>query len=103
MNLAPRTAPIRQSLHRHNHVMGAERDPVLYLALGSFMVAVAGMNKIAAAVAVLLYIGGMFVLRRLAKADPMMCRVWWRHSLQQLYYPAKSSIWSLGSQDWRKS
>lgn len=103
MNIAPRKIPIRQSLHRHNHVLGAERDPVLYLALACFMVAVAGMNKIGALVAVLLYISGIFILRKLAKVDPMMCRVWLRHSSQQPFYPAKASIWSVGSQDWRKS
>jgi hypothetical protein len=34
-------------------------------------------------------------LRHMAKADPVMCRVWLRHIKQQGFYPAKASRWRL--------
>ncbi len=88
-----RTMPIRQSLHRHGHVMGAEREPVLFLGLIAFLVGVGGMTWIAGITALLTYIVGLIVLRRMAKADPLMSKVWMRHIKMQLVYLAKSGIW----------
>jgi len=35
----------------------------------------------------------VFALRCMAKADPVMSRVWLRHIKQQEFYPAKASRW----------
>lgn len=88
-----RTLPVRRSLHRHNHIMGAERELALSIGLVAFVVGFGGMTWIAGVTAVLFYVGGMLAARRMAKADPLMVRVWMRHLKQQLYYPAKSGIW----------
>ncbi len=37
-----RTVPIRQSLHRHNQVFGAEREIVMFSALIALMVGIGG-------------------------------------------------------------
>ncbi|MEA4896362.1 MAG: conjugal transfer protein TrbD [Desulfovibrio sp.] len=88
-----RTLPIHQSLHRHNHVMGAEREIALSILLIAMLVGVGGMTWLSALAASVFYLVGIMVARRMAKADPLMSKVWMRHIKQQLYYPAKSSIW----------
>ena len=88
-----RTLPIHLSLHRHNHVMGAEREIALSILLIAMLVGVGGMTWLSALAASVFYLVGIMVARRMAKADPLMSKVWMRHIKQQLYYPAKSSIW----------
>lgn len=95
-----RTYPIYQSLHRHNHVMGAERELVLMTVLVSFLVGVGGFTLISALVAFVFYLVVLFILRKMAKADPIMSKVWFRHIKLQLVYTAKSGIWRLGI--WRQ-
>ena len=90
-----RTLPIHQSLHRHAHVLGAEREPVMTSALIALLVGVGGLTFISAISALIFWIVCIFALRRMAKADPVMIRVWMRHIKQQDYYPAKSSRWRL--------
>lgn len=88
-----RTIPIHQSLHRHAHVMGAERELVMTSALIALLVGVGGMTWIAAITAALFWGAAVFALRRMAQADPLMSKVWMRHIKQQAFYAAKSSCW----------
>jgi type IV secretion system protein VirB3/type IV secretion system protein VirB4 len=90
-----RTTTIHQSLHRHTHVLGAEREPVMTAALIALLVGVGGLTAISVITATLFWLVSVFALRRMAKADPMMSRVWLRHIKQQDYYPAKASRWRL--------
>jgi len=90
-----RTLPIHQSLHRHAHVLGAEREPVMTSALIALLVGVGGLTAVSAISAIIFWIVAVVALRRMAKADPVMCRVWLRHIKQQDYYPAKASRWRL--------
>jgi type IV secretion system protein VirB3/type IV secretion system protein VirB4 len=88
-----RVLPIHQSLHRHAHVLGAEREPVMTAALIALLVGVGGLTVISAIAAASFWIIAVFALRRMAKADPVMSRVWLRHIRQQDFYPAKASRW----------
>ena len=88
-----RMLPSHQSLHRHNHVMGAEREIALSICLFAMLVGVGGMTWLSGLTAVLFYGGGLLVARRMAKSDPIMSKVWMRHIKKQIYYPAKASIW----------
>ena len=88
-----RTLPIHQSLHRHTHVLGAEREPVMTAALIALLVGVGGLTAVSGISAVAFWIVAVFALRRMAKADPVMSRVWLRHIKQQDFYPAKASRW----------
>lgn len=88
-----RTLPIHQSLHRHAHIMGAERELVMVSGLIALLVGVGGLTTISVVSAVVFWIIAVFALRRMAKADPMMSRVWLRHIKQQDFYPAKVSRW----------
>lgn len=88
-----RTATIHQSLHRHAHMLGAERELVMTSALIALLVGVGGLTVLSGVSAALFWLMAVFALRRMAKADPIMSRVWLRHIKQQEFYPAKASRW----------
>lgn len=88
-----RTVQIHQSLHRHNLVMGGERELVMFSALIALLVGVGGMKFISFVTAGIFWLCAIFVLRSMAKADPQMYRVWMRHIKQIKYYSARSSAW----------
>ena len=84
---------IHQSLHRPNHVLGAEREPVLCCGLIAFLVGVGGFSLLSALCALAFYLFSLFALRLMARKDPIMTQVWRRHINQQDFYPAKSGRW----------
>lgn len=88
-----RRLPIHQSLHRHNLVLGAERELLMTSALVALLVGVGGMTLVSAVTAFVFWVAAVFVLRRMAKADPLMSKVWMRHVKQQDFYSAKASRW----------
>jgi len=88
-----RTVPIRQSLHRHNLVLGGERELVMFSTLIAFLVGVGGTSITSGICAVVFWLIAIYILRLLAKKDPQMSKVWLRHIRQQDYYPARSSCW----------
>ena len=91
-----RTIPIHQSLHRHAFVLGAERELVMLASLISLLVGIGGMSLVTGGVAVAFWAVAVIALRRMAQADPLMSKVWFRHIKQQDYYPARSSVWREG-------
>nr|WP_320013114.1 conjugal transfer protein TrbD [uncultured Desulfobulbus sp.] len=90
-----RAVPIRQSLHRHNLVFGAERELVMFSALIAFLVGVGGMTIIAGLAALGFWLCSIAVLRLMAKSDPLMSKIWARHIGQQEFYAARASRWKL--------
>ena len=88
-----RHTPIHQSLHRHNLVLGAERELAMSSALIALLVGIGGVTVISGIAAVVFWIAAIFVLRRMARADPLMSKVWMRHVKQQDLYSAKASRW----------
>ena len=91
--MSARLLPIHQSLHRHAHVLGAERELVMTSALIALLVGVGGLTVVCIVSAAVFWLVALFALRRMAKADPIMSRVWLRHIKQQEFYPAKASRW----------
>lgn len=88
-----RYLPIHQSLHRHAHVLSAERELVMTSGLVALLVGVGGLTAVSIVSAIVFWIASVFALRHMAKADPIMSRVWLRHIKQQEFYPAKASRW----------
>ena len=88
-----RHTPIHQSLHRQNLVMGAERELAMGSALIALLVGVGGMTLVSGLAALVFWLTAIFVLRRMARADPQMSRVWLRHVKQQDFYPSRASRW----------
>ncbi len=84
---------IHQSLHRPNHILGAEREPVLCCALIAFLVGVGGFTLASAICGVGFWLFSVFALRLMAKRDPIMTQIWRKHIGQQDFYPASSSRW----------
>ena len=91
--MTARLLPIHQSLHRHAHVLGAERELVMTSALIALLVGVGGLTAVSIISAAVFWLLAVFALRRMAKDDPIMSRVWLRHIKQQEFYPAKASRW----------
>lgn len=93
----PRSIPLHQSLLRPELVLGGEREPVMCAALMAIITGIVGAVQtawISVAMALLFYFAAVFVFRRMAKADPMMTRVWRRYIGYQRYYSARTSYWS---------
>ena len=88
-----RKIAVHQSLQRHNFVMGAERELVMTSALIALLVGIGGLTLVSGVVAAAFWIVAVFVLRRMAKADPIMSKVWMRHVKQNDFYSAKASRW----------
>lgn len=85
-----RRIPVHSSLHRANLVMGAERELVLGSALAALLVGIGGLSLVSAGTAIVFWFCAIWVLRRMARADPMMSKVWLRHVRQQVFYSARS-------------
>lgn len=90
---ARRSISVHQSLHRHSRILGAERELVMLSALAALLVGLGGLTLLSGFVAFVFWVLALMALRRMAKVDPMMSKVWMRHIKQQEYYSAKSSRW----------
>ena len=66
-------------------------------ALIALLVGVGGMTLITTVCAVVFWIGAVFCLRRMAKADPIMTKVWLRSIKQQDFSRANASVWRIQS------
>jgi len=85
-----RTVPVRQSLLRPILLFGGERELVLGSALISTLLIAGVMTWLAVVAGVLFWLAMLWVLTRMAKADPLFSRVYLRHIRYQAYYPAQS-------------
>lgn len=85
-----RRTPLPRALHRPNLLLGGERELVLFTALLAGGLAVTAVNAVAAVVATVVWFGCIGLLRRMAKADPRLSRVYLRHLRYRPYYPARS-------------
>lgn len=85
-----RRIPVHSSLHRADLVMGAERELALGSALAALLVGIGGMSLVSAGTAIVFWLCVIWALRRMARADPMMSKVWLRHVRQQVFYSARS-------------
>ncbi len=84
---------IHQSLHRHNLVLGAERELAMSGALIALLVGVGGLTAVSGVSAFIFWIVSICVLRRMARADPLLSKVWLRHVKQQDMYSARAGAW----------
>lgn len=64
--------------------------------LVALLVGVGGLTVLSGMSAIVFWLVAVFALRRIAKADPIMSRVWLRHIKQQDFYAAKSGRWRAG-------
>lgn len=85
-----RRVPIHRSLNRVHLLAGVDRELALLVGLISIAFIMVIMTLWAIAFGVLVWMIGFYLLRRLAKADPLMRPLFIRYQIYQKYYPAQA-------------
>jgi type IV secretion system protein TrbD len=93
---APREITIHPSVHRPRMILGGDRELVIFVGLISAILVFALVTWWSILVGILLWLGGVGLLVRLGKQDPMMRNVYLRHVRYQAFYPAKAMLHSSG-------
>lgn len=88
---ALRRTTITRSLLRPNLIMGGEREWVMFTALLAGGVVISAQNLISIIVAIPLWIVSLFFLRRMAKVDSQMTKVYFRQLRYRPYYAPRST------------
>jgi type IV secretion system protein VirB3 len=99
--MALRTVPIRRSGNRHNLFMGGDREMVMFSGLLAFALIFSAQELRATVMGLGLWTLSLFLLRLMAKADPMMRFVYLRHRRYRDYYPARSTPYRVNRQEYR--
>lgn len=90
--MALRTIPIRRVTSRSNLFMGGDRELVMFSILLAAVLIFTSQDWIAAGVGVAIWSGGLALLRRMAKSDPMLRQVYLRSlKYNQAYYAPHST------------
>ena len=84
---------IHRALSRPNLLMGADRELVLVTGLASAISAFVVLTWFSVLFGIAIWIGVVAALRMMAKADPMMRRVYVRHIGYRPTYRPTSSPW----------
>jgi len=88
-----RQTMIRRALHRPQQVMGGERELVLFSMLVAGGVIVASLNWVATIAGICVWFVSIYGLRQMAKADPIMSKVYIRQLKYRDYYAPFSRPW----------
>jgi type IV secretion system protein VirB3 len=99
--MALRTVPIRRSGNRHNLFMGGDREMVMFSGLLAFALIFSAQEVRATVMGLGLWTLALFLLRLMAKADPMMRFVYLRHRRYRDYYPARSTPYRVNLKEYR--
>ena len=99
--MALRTVPIRRSGNRHNLFMGGDREMVMFSGLLAFALIFSAQELRATIMGLGLWTLALFLLRLMAKADPMMRFVYLRHRRYRDYYPARSTPYRVNLKEYR--
>ena len=99
--MALRTVPIRRSGNRHNLFMGGDREMVMFSGLLAFALIFSAQELRATVMGLVLWTLSLFLLRLMAKADPMMRFVYLRHRRYRDYYPARSTPYRVNLKEYR--
>jgi type IV secretory pathway TrbD component len=90
----PREVIIYQSANRPNLLLGGDRELVLVTVMVAGGLAFSLATWWGVGVAVMVWIVSIAVLQRMAKADPLLRRVYLRHIRYTGFYPAKSGLYA---------
>ena len=71
--------------------MGGDRELVMLAALFAFALIFSAQELRATVIGIVLWFGALYALRLMAKSDPKMRFVYWRHRKYKPYYPARST------------
>ena len=84
---------IHRALSRPNLLMGADRELVLVTGLATVILIFVVLTWFSALLGIAIWIAVVGALRMMAKADPMMRRVYIRHIAYRPTYRATSTPW----------
>lgn len=84
---------IHRALSRPNLLMGADRELVLLTALASAILVFVVLTWYAALLGVAIWLAVVAALRAMAKADPLLRRVYLRHITYKASYRASTTPW----------
>ena len=86
-------SPVHRALSRPNLLMGADRELMLLTALAAIILIFVVLTWYAALFGLAIWLIALAALRMMAKADPLMRRVYIRHISYKAFYRATSSPW----------
>ncbi|HCL67622.1 MAG TPA: conjugal transfer protein TrbD [Rhizobium sp.] len=86
-------SPVHRALSRPNLLMGSDRELVLLTALAAIILIFVVLTWYAALFGLAIWMIAVAALRMMAKADPLMRRVYVRHISYKAFYRATSSPW----------
>lgn len=82
--------PFHRALHRSNLIWGGEREWMIFSLFLTGMLTVQSMNMVSFLVGIVFGVISVTGLREMAKADPMMSKVYRRQLRYEDYYPTYS-------------
>lgn len=88
----PREVDVYESVNRPNLLMGCEREPILVVAMMCAMLVFALLTFWSMVLGVGAWLLAVYVLRKMAHADPIMSRVYSRHLRYARFYPAQPRV-----------
>lgn len=94
-----RTIPIHTAINRPILFMGGDRELVLFAGVLSFVLIFSIQSWAAVFFGIVLWIGALFILRLMAKNDPLMRHVYLRHKLYARYYPPRSTPYRINRKE----
>jgi type IV secretion system protein TrbD len=87
-----RRIAIHRSINRQHFVLGGERELVLGAGLMAGLIVFSGLSWFALGAGLAFWVVCLAILRRMAKADPEMSKVYRRHLVYKPFYPAKPDV-----------
>lgn len=97
-----RRVPIRRIGNRHNLFMGGDRELVMLSGVIAFALIFSAQEWRAAIIGTVLWITALYLLRLMAKSDPLMRKVYLRHRRYKAYYGPRATPFreNTRSQEW---
>ncbi|AKK65874.1 conjugal transfer protein TrbD [Xanthomonas oryzae pv. oryzicola] len=89
--MALRTIPVRRAGNRDNLFMGGDREMVMFSGLLAAILIFAAQDWNAAITGVVMWFAALWILRKMAKADPKMRFVYLRNRRYKPYYQPRAT------------
>jgi len=83
--------PIHSALNKPNLVLGGERDLMLFTGLISSTMIFVALSLQSAIIGIIVWFIFSSIIRKMAKSDPLMSKIYIRQLRYQHYYPAHST------------
>lgn len=96
--MALRTVPIRRSGNRPNLFWGGDRELVLFAGLLAFALVFSAQDWRATIYGIGLWLSALYVLRLMAKSDPLMRFLFLRSHRYRKFYPPRSTPFRINTE-----